>query len=68
MSLFFLHFFLENFAMHVSIIYSNSINLDPKFESSFASDSSLQNRLWACNVTFSLMRFFFQSLENFSAL
>ena len=52
MLLFFLQFFIENFAMHVSIIYSNSINLDPKFDSSFASDLSLQSRLWACNARF----------------
>ena len=48
--------------MHFSIIYSNSKNLDPKFESSFASMSSLQSRLWACNATFSLMRLFSATL------
>ena len=38
--------------MHFSIIYSNSKNIDPKFESSFANKLSLQSSLWACNAGF----------------
>ena len=38
--------------MHFSIIYLNSKNIDPKFESSFANKLSLQSRLWACNARF----------------
>ena len=49
---FFLLLFLENFGMHFSIIYLNSKNIDPKFESSFANKLSLQSRFWACNARF----------------
>ena len=38
--------------MHFSIIYLNSKNIDPKFESSFANKLSLQSRFWACNARF----------------
>jgi hypothetical protein len=58
--------------MDFSIIYSNSKNIDPKLESSFASKSSLQSRLWACNARFfsdeTIFSDFFQSLANFPAL
>ena len=47
---FFLLLFLENFAMHFSIIHLNSKNIDPKFEPSFANKLSLQSSLWACNA------------------
>ena len=57
--------------MDFSIIYSNSKNIDPKLESSFASKSSLQSRLWACNARFfsneTIFNDFFQSLANFPA-
>jgi hypothetical protein len=57
--------------MHFSIIYSNSKNIDPNFESSFASKLSLKSRLWACNARFfsneTIFSDFFQSLANFPA-
>ena len=69
---FFLQLFLQNFAMHFSIIYSNSKNIDPKFESSFANKLSLQSRFWACNARFfsneTIFCDFFQSLAKFPDL
>ena len=58
--------------MHFSIIYSNSKNIDPEFESSFASRVwNFQIRLWACNARFfsneTIFSDFFQSLANFPA-
>jgi hypothetical protein len=62
----------KNFAVHFSIICSNSQNIDPKLESSFASKSSLQSRPWGCNARFfsdeTIFSDFFQSLANFAAL
>ena len=55
--------------MHFSIIYLNSKNIDPKFESSFANKLSLQSRLWVCNAKFfsneTIFCDVFQSLANF---